>query len=467
MNRLWLVALVVSIVGFATLGSGCVYYNLYYNINRIYHEAEKDKRGPDGKATRQTRDKYDKVIRKCQQLIVQHPDSKYVDDAVLLIGKSYYEKGEYPLAITKFEELAENFPESKLNEEGQLYLAKSHIEMDRPASAVSILATLYEAKPRSKLADEMLYYLGVSLIRIGSPDDAAEYLKTLGDRFPNSPLRLEADLEMADLFAERGDYDSALALYIKLANARIDTENRIRYLHKLAEVYVGMGEYDKALDELNRLKGFALDNEMTAARMLLEAEANAGKGALDEAIDSYESIAARFPRSKVAAEAYFRLGDIYQTTLDSLDLAKKKFDEVPRQYANSPYAKDAVIRSVSIMRFQRLQASLAAGETVDEALVQFELAETELFQFNNTEKALAGYTGILNDHGDSEVAPKAAYAIAYIYEKVLNDETGAQRAYLRLLREYPSSQQAGFARAYLGITPELLEESRSDSSDNP
>ena len=36
-------------------------------------------------------------------MIVQHPDSKYVDDAVLLIGKSYYEKGEYPLAITKFE----------------------------------------------------------------------------------------------------------------------------------------------------------------------------------------------------------------------------------------------------------------------------------------------------------------------------------------------------------------------------
>jgi hypothetical protein len=47
---------------------------------------------------------------------------------------------------------------------------------------------------------------------------------------------------------------------------------------------------------------------------------------------------------------------------------------------------------------------------------------------------------------------------------VLNDEANAQRAYLRLLREYPGSQQAGFARAYLGIAPETFEESRSDSS---
>ena len=57
LNRLWLVALVLSIVGFATLGSGCVYYNLYYNIKRTYNEAEKDQRAPDGKATRQTQDK--------------------------------------------------------------------------------------------------------------------------------------------------------------------------------------------------------------------------------------------------------------------------------------------------------------------------------------------------------------------------------------------------------------------------
>jgi TolA-binding protein len=185
---------------------------------------------------------------------------------------------------------------------------------------------------------------------------------------------------------------------------------------------------------------------------------------IHRAIDSYESIAGGFPKSKYAAEAYFRLGDIYQTSLDSLDLARENFDLVPRQYANSPFAKDAVVRSINIAKFQRLQASLAAGESQDEALVQFELAEAELFQFKNTEKALAGYMGILNDHGDSEVAPKAAYAIAYIYEKVLNDETNAQRAYLRLLREYPSSQQAGFARAYLGITPEILEETRVDSS---
>ena len=70
----------------------------------------------------------------------------------------------------------------------------------------------------------------------------------------------------------------------------------------------------------------------------------------------------------------------------------------------------------------------------------------------------------MNDYPDSPVAPKAAYAIGYIYEEVLPDRQKAERAYLRLLRDYPYSQQAEYARAFLGIvTPEIEEEVRSDS----
>jgi len=444
--------------------SGCVYYNLFYNVKRSYNEAEKAQRLPDGNITRQASDAYDKVIDKCQQLILQHPDSKYVDDAVLLIGKSQYAKGEYIQAIIKFEELQENFPDSDLNEEGQLYLGMCYIAQDKPASAVLILSGIYEAKPKSKYADKVLYNLGLSLIRIGDMEQALEYLQQLARRYPNSNLRLEADLEMANVYTEAGEYEKALELYTKLAGARTSTPNKIRYLNKLSEVYVKMGEYDEALKTLKKLQGYVLDDLTMAAQMLLESEAYAGKGELPKAIDGYESVVARFPRSKFAAEAYFRMGDLYQTQLDSLDVAKEKFDQVPRQYANSPFAKDAVQRSVAIAKRQRLQTALAQGGGQDQALVQFELAETELLQFNNHEEALVGYVGILNDFPESDVAPKAAYAVAYIYEKILDDASKAQRAYLRLVTDYPFSQQAGFARAYLGIVPpDPVEESRSDS----
>jgi TolA-binding protein len=202
-----------------------------------------------------------------------------------------------------------------------------------------------------------------------------------------------------------------------------------------------------------------------AGQMLVEAAAYIGMGSssLDRAIDTYESVTARYPRTEYSAEAYFRLGEIYQNTLDSLDVAREKYDQVPRQYPNSPFAQDALQRSVSITKLQQLRATLAAGGQQDQAVAKFELAETELLQFNNHVKALEGYQAVLNEYPQSPVAPKAAYAIAYIYEKVFFDRVKAEMFYQLLIRDYPDSQQAEYARKYIeGVQPKM-EETQSDS----
>jgi outer membrane protein assembly factor BamD (BamD/ComL family) len=236
-----LLLLIIVVVTSANLFSSCVYFNLYYNAKKVYREAEKAPRAPDGNITRPTADLYGKVIEKCELLITRHPDSKYVDDAVLLMGKCFYETQEYDLAITKFEELKANFPQSNLNEEGHLYLARCYIAKESPAQAVPILESLYQAKPDSKHADQVLFYLGTGSIYIGDEDNAVKYLEILADKYPGSPLRLNADIEMADLYTDRGDYEKALAIYDKLAGVNLNAENSIRYLSKLSVVYVRMG----------------------------------------------------------------------------------------------------------------------------------------------------------------------------------------------------------------------------------
>lgn len=447
----WTWWLLVAIFALVTIhfASGCVYYNLFYNTKRTYEDAEKAPRTPDGSLTGTTAADYEKVIEKCQQLIVQHPKSKYVDDAVLLIGKSRYARAEYEPAAVKFQELQENFPNSDLNVEGQLYLGKCYLQMDDPASAASVLQALYDNGHLGQYGDDVLYTLGTALIRLDDEESAVEYLGQLAKRYPNSPLRLEADLELAGLYTERGDYDRALDMYTKLSSARVPPKAKIRYMSKLSQLYVLMGNYKEALDVISELENSAPSGEVMAEQMLLQGEAYRGINDIDKSIDTYKSVAARFPRSKFAAEAYFRMGDVYQNTLDSLQTAKEQYDQVPRQYANSPFAKDAVSRSVAITKLERLQASLAAGGTEGKAEVQFELAETEFLQFNNSDKALGLYQSVLADYPNSDVAPKAAYAIAYIYDKVFGDQANAQVAYQRLLRDYPDSQQAAYVRTYL------------------
>ncbi len=456
-------SLVLAVAVAANVFSGCVYFNLYYNAKRSFKQAEKAPRPPDGSVTGATEDLYEAVIEKCQQIIVTHPKSKYVDDAILLMGKSFYAKGDYELAVTKFEELQANFPKSDLNEEGQVFLAKSYLGWDKPASALTVLEAFFADKPKSRYADQVLLLLGTSSIRIDDLDGAVKYLEILSKRYPNSPLRLNADIEMADLYTDKGEYEKALVIYKRLDSVKLNASDSIRYLTKLSVVYVKMGKYKDALAVIDRLKGYAIDDETRATEMLLEGESYMGTGSIEKAIDAYQSVTARYPRTQYSAEAYFHLGEIYQNSLDSLNVAKETYDQVPRQYPNSPFAQDAVRRSASITKLQALHASLAAGGGEDPAVVRFELAETELLQFNNHVKALEGYESVLKDFTQIPVAPKAAYAVAYIYDKVLGDRAKAEVAYQRLLRDYPDSQQAEYARKYLEGTQPKLEESRSDS----
>ena len=175
----------------------------------------------------------------------------------------------------------------------------------------------------------------------------------------------------------------------------------------------------------------------------------AGMDSLGRAMETYTSVTTVYPRSMFSAEAYFRLGEIYQDRLDSLQVAKQQFDQVPQQYAGSPFAEEAISKSAAISKLLRLRESLQSGGEGDQPAVQFDLAEVELFQFKNYTKALEGYRKILDEYPDVDLAPKAAYAIGYVYEVHLGDIDRAREAYEYVLNRYPDTQQAEYARQVL------------------
>ncbi len=437
------------------LFAGCAYFNTLYNANKLYKEAQEAPKAKDGSVNRAVEDKYDKVIEKCEMVITTHPNSKYVDDAILLMGKCLYEQGEYEAAIVKFEELKVNFPDSKLNREGQLYAAKSYIAEEDLESAVETLSALVEENPKGKAADEILFLLGTSLIKIGREDDAVQYLEMLATHHKRSPYRVSADLEAANLYAERGEYEKSLDLYRGLRNVQLDEADTIRFLSRLAKLYSDMGDYEMALGVFDELDGFVLEPTEKAANMLVLGQAYEGIDSLSLAIDTYRSITATYRRSMFSAEAYFHLGVVYQDELDSLEVAKAQFDNVPAQYAGSPFAEEAISRSVSISRLIRLRSSLEEGGEGDKVAVLFDLAETQLLQLNDYDEALQGYRKVLDEYPESDLAPKAAYAIAYIYDFHFEDRDTAEEAYEYLIDRYPASQQAEYARKALGLEPLL------------
>ncbi len=131
------------------------YFNIYYNASRIFSEAEEELLkqqkdlfttkviAPGGNVT----NKFVQVIEKCSKILQYHQNSSLIDDALFMIGKSYYYQREYPSAIRKFTELITNFPESDYYLESKFWIAKSYaqtVEIDR---SLRLLNDIYlEAK---------------------------------------------------------------------------------------------------------------------------------------------------------------------------------------------------------------------------------------------------------------------------------------------------------------------------------
>ena len=440
---------VLAVLLLAWLGGwGCAYFNTFYNAKRIYAEAQETPRARDGTASSSTKDKYDKAIEKCEALIASYPDSKHVDDAILLIGKCLYETGDYSGAIGRLSELDTLSSDPTVKSEGRLYTAKSYLAKDETDQAIPFLQQIVDEDPE-KASDETLFFLGTALVRLGNEEQAVKYLEQLAVKYPRSDFRVKADLEVAELYAERGEYDKSLAVYGRLENAILGEPEKIRYLSNLGKVYTDKGDYAEAVAVFRELDSYTVDPVEKAAYLLVKARSYAGLDSLSVAIDTYKTVAASYPRSMFSAEACYRLGGIYQDKLDSLQVAQQEFDKVAGEYAGSPYASDAISKSSALSKLLRLRASLESGGQEDQAPVQFDLAEIELLQFKNYEKALAGYRKVIEDFPDSDLAPRAAYATAYIYDTALGDSTKAVAAYEFVSTRYPYTQQAEFAREAL------------------
>ena len=90
-KRLLLVLIILSI-------SGCAYFNTFYNAQQYFKEAEKIRLTKDGKSISvSAMDKYGKTVKKCETILSDYPDSKYIIDARLLMGKARYYRSEYDL----------------------------------------------------------------------------------------------------------------------------------------------------------------------------------------------------------------------------------------------------------------------------------------------------------------------------------------------------------------------------------
>ena len=117
--NLRIIILILLIIGL----SSCAYFNTFYNAQKYYEDGIR----PLKNGGNVNKSLLDKSIEKSSKILQFHPKSEYVDDALLLIGKSYMYIGEYTKAIRKFTELMDYFPDSKFSDEALYFMGKTYL----------------------------------------------------------------------------------------------------------------------------------------------------------------------------------------------------------------------------------------------------------------------------------------------------------------------------------------------------
>ena len=361
------------------LVAGCAYFNTFYNAKlyyrKAYHETKKNRmRDP----TNTEKTNYQNAIQKALKLIEMYPSSKYVDDALLILGKSYYYRGEYWQANRRFTELATKYPESEFALETRLWLAKTAMALEQTTDAKSRFEQLFDDALPKRIRAESHYYLGRLFER---QDDFQKSIEEYEKALDIGLEEFEADIRFAIgmSYDTLGVYANAAEAFKGVLKADPLPDLRFEAEFKYAQMLKKQGLFDDAIRDFERLMVDERYKTRVPEIKLEIAESLALKGEVDDAIMAYQDLTQEHQRTRQSAKALYRLGRLYEKDRLDYQRAYDNFDKVRTEFRQSEFADSADIQKRDIQRFQALRQVVQLGLTGEsgELEMQEEIVEED------------------------------------------------------------------------------------------
>jgi len=337
--------------------SGCAYFNTYYNAQRYYDEGIIDlERGQGGRARA---GRLNESLKVASRVLEFYPESRWVDDALLLMGKSYYHLQNYYNALKKFEELREQFPESELVPEANLWQAKTLLALQKYDEAKTWLVMIVESKAPRGVWIESRMVLGEILEELENWEQAAAAYREVTASARDKRLKGRAwyqlgqvalqmnELELAaESFSRVGKYHPGVDIERRAQLGRIDAEIALQN-YKRVEKLIAKGLKDEHF--------FEEWDEFELKQCLLYEE----QRELESAIECYRTHLEEYARLESTAAACFRLGSIYLLHYDQPDSALKYFEQVSREQRESAWTDSTAVLMQKLERLLDLLADLS------------------------------------------------------------------------------------------------------------
>ncbi len=434
--------LLISALAAIALG-GCAYYNTFYHARQFYGQAEKARaEAPEDRRESIGLDLYEKAMKKCAKVIIEYPDSRWVDDAILLMGKCFLARRDYIAALRKFDEILLYYENSNLCREARFMKAKTLVALERRDESLPMLREFQSGK-EDDLRQEALFLLALIEYEEENYAGAAEGLEMYLDRQNEGRERDRALLLLAESYTEIGEHQKAFNTHEeRLRNPFLERKERLEASLKISETLVGLGRFDEARSTLDEVRRDATRSADSLRIRYHEGKILFAEGKSDEGIEFLREALIDPPSSEAAAEVAYLLGETWLYEYDNVDSAAAAYRRIATWPAPDEIKRDAARKSKQLGEYLDLKAGYAE-ENADTARIEFLLAEKDLFFFLRPDSANARYCLVSDRYPDSDLAPRAIAARIYLQNRDSAGDGAETDSLLRhLVRRYPKCRTA-------------------------
>ena len=354
------------------------YFNTFYNAQRLFSDAEDEvlkarrdffERNGSGKLPAipaSARAKFQTSIEKNSKVLSFYSDSKWVDDALLMIGKAYYYMEDDVRAERKFQELSVQFPQSDLILESQLWLGKSLMRQKRYDLALKQLSDVVTNGTDSDDETAGLASFEIAQYYFEQKDfpQAEKHYSSAAELVGDSELQTRIYFQLGKCFTEMEQFQKAQESYTAamdnspLYSLKFQAEIQIHKIHSSQK------KYQEAIDGFNEMLGDTKNSDYFGTIHFELAGVLMQKGDISVAIEKYRYIDTAFARSDEAARSYFTLAEYYQLQEQNYDSARVLYGKARNEFASSEITKTATERSDIFNKYEQLRKDLTRYDSL-------------------------------------------------------------------------------------------------------
>ena len=340
------------------------YFNLYYDTADSFDQAEQliKQQKVDLFSTEDVPlpgtagQLLNKVIEKASKILQFHSQSSYVDNALLLLGKSLYYQKDYLKAMRKFQELITTHQNSSFVLESQLWIGKSQMRLRQFDAALKTLDDVKDEAVSKKESDiyEDAYLEEIKYRVITEDYDLAislinEFLKVS----TNGEINAKVSYELGKLYTKQNSPQDAIAAFQNVSNYSPTYDITLDTRIELAKALRKNGDPQKALDIMQSMRKEAKYSDAYHRIDLEIALCLIDLKRMDEGIQTLVKIDTSFSATPSAGSARFELGKIFETRIPIYDSAFTYYMKASMSTGSDP--KMLVTANVKATLFKKYQ----------------------------------------------------------------------------------------------------------------